>query len=165
MWLSELIWRDFYVHILHHNPRVVNGAFKPEYDAIRWRNDPERFGVVRRRRIPDCGRRDASAQPYRLHAQPAAHGSCEFLTKDLLIDWRWGERYFAEKLNDFDLSANNGWQWAASTGVMRSRTFAFLIRSIKAKNSIEGTFIRKYVPELAKALQQRYTRTVAHQTR
>ncbi len=154
VWLSELIWRDFYVHILHHNPRVVNGAFKPEYDAIRWRNDPERFAAWCEGRtgfpIVDAAMRQLNLTGYMHNRLRMVAAS--FLTKDLLIDWRWGERYFAEKLNDFDLSANNGgWQWAASTGCDAQPYFRiFNPLNQSEKFDPDGTFIRKYVPELAK---------------
>ena len=154
VWLSELIWRDFYVHILHHNPRVVNGAFKPEYDAIRWRNDPERFQAWCEGRtgfpIVDAAMRQLNLTGYMHNRLRMVAAS--FLTKDLLIDWRWGERYFAEKLNDFDLSANNGgWQWAASTGCDAQPYFRiFNPLNQSEKFDPEGAFIRKYVPELAK---------------
>jgi deoxyribodipyrimidine photo-lyase len=154
VWLSELIWRDFYVHILHHNPRVVNSAFKPEYDAIRWSNDPERFQAWREGRtgfpIVDAAMRQLNLTGYMHNRLRMVAAS--FLTKDLLIDWRWGERYFAEKLNDFDLSANNGgWQWAASTGCDAQPYFRiFNPLNQSEKFDPDGTFIRKYVPELAK---------------
>ena len=154
VWLSELIWRDFYVHILHHSPRVVNGAFRPEYDAIRWRNDPERFAAWCEGRtgfpIVDAAMRQLNLTGYMHNRLRMVAAS--FLTKDLLIDWRWGERYFAEKLNDFDLSANNGgWQWAASTGCDAQPYFRiFNPLNQSEKFDPDGTFIRKYVPELAK---------------
>ena len=154
VWLSELIWRDFYVHILHHNPRVVNSAFKPEYDAIRWSNDPERFAAWCEGRtgfpIVDAAMRQLNLTGYMHNRLRMVAAS--FLTKDLLIDWRWGERYFAEKLNDFDLSANNGgWQWAASTGCDAQPYFRiFNPLNQSEKFDPDGMFIRKYVPELAK---------------
>ena len=154
VWLSELIWRDFYVHILHHNPHVVDRAFKPEYDAIRWSNDPERFNAWREGRtgfpIVDAAMRQLNQTGYMHNRLRMVAAS--FLTKDLLIDWRWGERYFAEKLIDFDLSANNGgWQWAASTGCDAQPYFRiFNPLNQSEKFDPDGTFIRKYVPELAK---------------
>ncbi len=154
VWLSELIWRDFYVHILHHNPRVVSGAFKPEYEAIRWSNDPERFAAWCEGRtgfpIVDAAMRQLNQTGYMHNRLRMVAAS--FLTKDLLIDWRWGEHYFAEKLNDFDLSANNGgWQWAASTGCDAQPYFRiFNPLNQSEKFDPEGAFIRKYVPELAK---------------
>jgi len=154
VWLSELIWRDFYVHILHHNPRVVEGAFKPEYNAIRWSNDPERFAAWCEGRtgypLVDAAMRQLNQTGY-MHNR-LRMVSASFLTKDLLIDWRWGEKYFADKLNDFDLSANNGgWQWAASTGCDAQPYFRIFNPITQSRNFDEqGTFIRKYVPEVAK---------------
>lgn len=152
VWLSELIWRDFYVHILHHNPRVVDGAFKPEYNAIRWSNDPERFAAWCEGRtgypMVDAAMRQLNQTGYMHNRLRMVAAS--FLTKDLLVDWRWGERYFAEKLNDFDLSANNGgWQWAASTGCDAQPYFRIFNPVTQSQNFDEkGTFIRKYVPEV-----------------
>ena len=154
VWLSELIWRDFYVHILHHNPRVVEGAFKPEYNAIRWSNDPERFAAWCEGRtgypLVDAAMRQLNQTGY-MHNR-LRMVSASFLTKDLLIDWRWGEQYFAQKLNDFDLSANNGgWQWAASTGCDAQPYFRIFNPITQSRNFDEnGAFIRKYVPEIAK---------------
>jgi len=154
VWLSELIWRDFYVHILHHNPRVVDGAFKPEYDAIKWSNDPERFAAWCDGRsgypLVDAAMRQLNQTGYMHNRLRMVAAS--FLTKDLLIDWRWGEKYFADKLNDFDLSANNGgWQWAASTGCDAQPYFRIFNPITQSQNFDEqGAFIRKYVPEVAK---------------
>ena len=154
VWLSELIWRDFYVHILHHNPRVVEGAFKPEYNAIRWSNDPERFAAWCEGRtgypLVDAAMRQLNQTGYMHNRLRMVAAS--FLTKDLLVDWRWGEKYFAEKLNDFDLSANNGgWQWAASTGCDAQPYFRIFNPITQSQNFDEkGAFIRKYVPEVAK---------------
>ena len=154
VWLSELIWRDFYVHILHHNPRVVDGAFKPDYDAIRWSNDPERFAAWCEGRtgypLVDAAMRQLNQTGYMHNRLRMVAAS--FLTKDMLVDWRWGEKYFAEKLNDFDLSANNGgWQWAASTGCDAQPYFRIFNPVTQSQNFDEqGTFIRKYVPEVAK---------------
>ena len=154
VWLSELIWRDFYVHILHHNPRVVGGAFKADYNAIRWSNDPERFAAWCAGRtgypLVDAAMRQLNQTGYMHNRLRMVAAS--FLTKDLLVDWRWGEKYFAEKLNDFDLSANNGgWQWAASTGCDAQPYFRIFNPITQSQNFDEsGTFIRKYVPEVAK---------------
>jgi deoxyribodipyrimidine photo-lyase len=154
VWLSELIWRDFYVHILHHNPRVVDHAFKPEYDAICWSNDPERFAAWCEGRtgypLVDAAMRQLNQTGYMHNRLRMVAAS--FLTKDLLVDWRWGERYFAQKLNDFDLSANNGgWQWAASTGCDAQPYFRIFNPITQSQNFDEkGAFIRKYVPEVAK---------------
>jgi deoxyribodipyrimidine photo-lyase len=154
VWLSELIWRDFYVHILHHNPRVVHGAFKPEYNAITWSNRLGLFSAWCEGRtgypLVDAAMRQLNLTGY-MHNRLRMVTAC-FLTKDLLIDWRWGEQYFAEKLNDFDLSANNGgWQWAASTGCDAQPYFRIFNPITQSQNFDEkGAFIRKYVPEVAK---------------
>ncbi len=118
-WLNELIWRDFYMMILHHFPHVVNGAFKPTYDRITWRNNETEFKAWCDGKtgfpIVDAGIRELNATGFMHNRVRMIVAS--FLIKDLLIDWRWGEAYFAQKLLDFDLSANNGgWQWAASSG-------------------------------------------------
>jgi deoxyribodipyrimidine photo-lyase len=154
VWLSELIWRDFYVHILHHNPRVVNGAFKPEYNTIVWRNNRGQFAAWCDGRtgfpLVDAAMRQLNQTGYMHNRLRMVAAS--FLTKDLLIDWRWGEKYFAEKLNDFDLSANNGgWQWAASTGCDAQPYFRIFNPITQSQNFDEnGAFIRRYVPEVAK---------------
>lgn len=153
-WLSELVWRDFYFMILHHHPRVVTQAFKPAYDAIRWPNDPSLFDAWREGRtgypIVDAAMRQLNQTGYMHNRLRMVAAS--FLVKDLLIDWRWGEKYFADRLNDFDLAANNGgWQWAASTGCDAQPYFRiFNPVSQSQKFDAEGAFIRRYVPELAR---------------
>ncbi|MBL8311994.1 MAG: deoxyribodipyrimidine photo-lyase [Burkholderiales bacterium] len=153
VWLSELIWRDFYFHILHHNPHVVTRSFKPEYDAIRWQNDAAQFSAWCEGRtgypIVDAAMRQLNQTGYMHNRLRMIVAS--FLTKDLLIDWRWGERYFAQSLNDYDLAANNGgWQWAASTGCDAQPYFRiFNPVSQSEKFDPDGAFIRRYVPELA----------------
>jgi len=152
-WLSELVWRDFYFMILHHHPRVVSRAFKPAYDAIRWPNDPALFDAWREGRtgypIVDAAMRQLNQTGYMHNRLRMIAAS--FLVKDLLIDWRWGEKYFADQLNDFDLAANNGgWQWAASTGCDAQPYFRiFNPVSQSERFDAEGAFIRRYVPELA----------------
>jgi deoxyribodipyrimidine photo-lyase len=153
VWLSELIWRDFYFQILHHHPRVVGAAFKPEYDALAWQNDPKHFAAWCAGQtgypIVDAAMRQLNQTGYMHNRLRMIVGS--FLTKDLRIDWRWGERYFAEKLIDFDLSANNGgWQWAASTGCDAQPYFRIFNPVAQSeKFDSKGQFIRRYVPELA----------------
>ena len=151
-WLSELVWRDFYFMILHHHPHVVSRAFKPAYDAIRWPNDEKLFAAWREGRtgypIVDAAMRQLNQTGYMHNRLRMIAAS--FLVKDLHIDWRWGERYFADQLNDFDLAANNGgWQWAASTGCDAQPYFRiFNPVSQSERFDPEGAFIRRYVPEL-----------------
>lgn len=151
-WLSELIWRDFYQMILAHHPRVVDSAFRPEYDRIRWDDAPELFTAWCEGRtgypIVDAAMRQLNQTGYMHNRLRMVVAS--FLTKDIGIDWRRGERYFAAKLLDFDLAANNGgWQWAASTGCDAQpyfRIFNPLTQS--EKFDPQGRFIRRYLPEL-----------------
>ncbi len=153
-WLSELVWRDFYFMILHHHPRVVARAFKPAYDAIRWPNDQALFDAWCAGRtgypIVDAAMRQINQTGYMHNRLRMIVAS--FLAKDLLIDWRWGEKYFADHLNDFDLSANNGgWQWAASTGCDAQPYFRIFNPVTQSeKFDADGAFIRRYVPELAR---------------
>jgi deoxyribodipyrimidine photo-lyase len=153
-WLSELVWRDFYFMILHHHPRVVSHAFKPAYDAIRWPNDQALFDAWCAGRtgypIVDAAMRQINQTGYMHNRLRMIAAS--FLVKDLLVDWRRGEKYFAAHLNDFDLSANNGgWQWAASTGCDAQPYFRIFNPVTQSqKFDADGAFIRRYVPELAR---------------
>jgi deoxyribodipyrimidine photo-lyase len=156
-WLSELIWRDFYHQILHHHPRVVTAAFKPEYDDIKWdhhKHAKELFAAWCEGRtgypLVDAAMAQINQTGYMHNRLRMVVAS--FLTKDLGIDWRWGERYFAEHLNDFDLAANNGgWQWASSSGCDAQPYFRiFNPTNQSEKFDPEGKFIRRYVPALAK---------------
>jgi deoxyribodipyrimidine photo-lyase len=119
-WLNELIWRDFYMSILHHFPHVNTGkSFKPAYDHIRWQNDVSLFNKWCEGQtgfpIVDAGMRELNATGFMHNRMRMITAS--FLCKDLLVDWRWGEAYFAQKLIDYDFSANNGgWQWASGSG-------------------------------------------------
>lgn len=152
-WLNELIWRDFYFQILHHHPRLAEGhAFKSEFDSLPFPNDKKLFQAWCDGRtgypLVDAAMRQLNQTGYMHNRLRMVTAS--FLVKDLLVDWRWGERYFAEKLIDFDLAANNGgWQWAASTGCDAQpwfRIFNPVTQSEKFDG--HGKFIRKYVPEL-----------------
>jgi deoxyribodipyrimidine photo-lyase len=156
VWLSELIWRDFYAAVLYHFPRVVGHSFKPEYDAIVWEHGPQ----ANRLFLAWCEGRTGyplvDAAMAQLNQTGYMHNRlrmvvASFLVKDLGIDWRRGEHYFAEKLNDFDLSANNGgWQWASSTGCDAQPYFRiFNPVSQSQKFDPDGKFIRRYVPQLA----------------
>jgi deoxyribodipyrimidine photo-lyase len=151
-WLSELIWRDFYFQILWHHPHVAKSAFRPEYDAIRWPNDEALFQAWCEARtgypIIDAAMRQINQSGYMHNRLRMIAAS--FLTKDLLIDWRQGEKYFADNLNDFDLSANNGgWQWAASTGCDAQPYFRIFNPVTQSERfDPQGKFIRRYLPEL-----------------
>lgn len=153
-WLSELVWRDFYFMILHHHPLVVSHAFKPAYDAIRWPNDTALFDAWCAGRtgypIVDAAMRQIKQTGYMHNRLRMIAAS--FLVKDLLVDWRRGEKYFADHLNDFDLSANNGgWQWAASTGCDAQPYFRIFNPVTQSeKFDADGAFIRRYLPELAR---------------
>ena len=156
VWLAELIWRDFYFHILHHNPHVVERAFKPQWDAIRWDTGAQadqHFAAWCEGRtgypLVDAAMRQLNQTGYMHNRLRMVTAS--FLTKDLGIDWRRGERYFAGQLIDFDLSANNGgWQWAASTGCDAQPWFRIFNPVMQSeKFDAEGKFIRRYVPVLA----------------
>jgi deoxyribodipyrimidine photo-lyase len=156
-WLSELIWRDFYFMILHHHPRVAERAFKPEYDAIRWESGDTARTLFEAWRDGRTGYPLVDAAMAQLNRTGYMHNrlrmvTASFLIKDLGIDWRWGERYFAERLNDYDLAANNGgWQWAASSGCDAQPYFRIFNPVTQSeKFDPEGRFIRRYLPRLAK---------------
>lgn len=150
-WLNELIWRDFYMMILWHFPHVAEKAFKPDYDKIQWRNDPTEFEAWCAGKtgypIVDAGMRELNATGFMHNRVRMIVAS--FLTKHLLIDWRWGEAYFAQKLLDFDLSANNGgWQWAAGSGCDAApyfRVFNPVLQTEKFDKNLE--YIKKWVSE------------------
>ena len=152
-WLNELIWRDFYFMILHHHPHVVEHAFRPEYDALRFANDPQRFTAWCEGRT---GYPLVDAAMLQLNSTGYMHNrlrmiAASFLVKDLHVSWLLGERYFAQKLNDYDLAANNGgWQWAASTGCDAQPYFRIFNPVVQSeKFDPEGAFISKYLPQLA----------------
>ncbi len=152
-WLSELIWRDFYQMILWHHPRVVTQSFKPEYDRIVWDEAPDLFAAWCEGRtgypLVDAAMRQLNQTGYMHNRLRMVTAS--FLTKDLGIDWRQGEHYFAERLIDYDLAANNGgWQWAASTGCDAQPYFRIFNPVTQSeKFDPKGAFLRRYVPELA----------------
>jgi len=157
VWLSELIWRDFYFMILHHHPRVVERAFKPAYDAIEWEQGVAAQTLFQAWREGQTGYPLVDAAMHQLNQTSFMHNrlrmvTASFLIKDLGIDWRWGEQYFARKLNDFDLAANNGgWQWAASSGCDAQPYFRiFNPVSQSEKFDPEGLFIRRFLPQLGK---------------
>ena len=156
VWLSELVWREFYAQILANFPHVAERAFKPEYDNIVW----EHGKAARDHFAAWCAGRTGyplvDAAMAQINQTGYMHNrlrmvAASFLVKDLGIDWRWGERYFAEKLNDFDLSANNGgWQWVASSGCDAQPYFRIFNPVTQSLNfDPQGKFIRRYLPQLA----------------
>jgi deoxyribodipyrimidine photo-lyase len=152
-WLSELMWRDFYAQILWHHPNAVTTAFKREYRDLAFPNDPALFNAWREART---GYPIVDAAMRQLHTTGYMHNrlrmiAASFLVKDLLVDWRLGEKHFADKLIDFDLASNNGgWQWAASTGCDAQPYFRiFNPVTQSARFDADGKFIRRYVPEIA----------------
>ncbi len=150
-YLNELIWRDFYHMILWHFPQVVGHAFKPAYDKIKWRNNETEFEAWCEGRtgypIVDAGMRELNSTGYMHNRVRMIVAS--FLTKHLLIDWRWGEAYFAKKLLDFDLAANNGgWQWAAGSGCDAAPYFRVFNPYLQTqKFDPQLSYIRHWVPE------------------
>jgi deoxyribodipyrimidine photo-lyase len=141
-WLNELIWREFFMMILFHFPQVINHSFKKKYDHIKWRNNEKEFELWRKGEtgfpIVDAGMRQLNETGYMHNRVRMIVAS--FLTKHLLIDWRWGEAYFAEKLLDYELSSNNGnWQWAAGSGCDAAPYFRIFNPDIQ---------IKKFDPEL-----------------
>jgi deoxyribodipyrimidine photo-lyase len=155
-WLSELIWRDFYHQILANHPHVVGGSFKPEYDAIHWEHGKHAQTLFAAWCEGRTGYPLVDAAMHQLNQTGYMHNRlrmvvASFLCKDLGLDWRWGERYFADHLIDFDLAANNGgWQWASSSGCDAQPYFRiFNPVSQSEKFDPAGKFIRRYVPALA----------------
>ena len=157
VWLSELIWRDFYAQILSNFPHAATQSFKPEYDLIAWEQGPQADALFKAWCEGQTGYPLVDAAMAQINQTGYMHNRlrmvvASFLVKDLGLDWRWGERYFAEKLNDFDLSANNGgWQWAASSGCDAQPYFRiFNPVSQSEKFDRDGKFIRRYLPVLEK---------------
>ncbi|HET6227522.1 MAG TPA: deoxyribodipyrimidine photo-lyase, partial [Bacteroidia bacterium] len=149
-WLNELIWRDFYHMIVWHFP-TVECAFKPPYDRVIWRNNPEEFNAWCEGKtgypIVDAGMRELNETGFMHNRVRMIVAS--FLTKHLLIDWRWGEAYFAKKLLDFDLAANNGgWQWAAGSGCDAAPYFRVFNPHLQTeKFDPEFVYVKLWVPE------------------
>lgn len=151
VFLNELIWRNFYMDILFHFPHVVQKSFKPAYDFIPWKNDDTEF-----RRwcagetgypLVDAGMRELNETGY-MHNRVRMLAA-SFLTKHLLIDWRWGEAYFAEKLLDYELASNNGgWQWASGSGCDAAPYFRIFSPDLQTqKFDPDLRYIRQWIPE------------------
>jgi deoxyribodipyrimidine photo-lyase len=157
VWLSELIWREFYMQILFHNPHVALRAFKPAYDAVAWEAGPDAQDLFAAWCEGRTGYPLVDAAMAQINQTGFMHNrlrmvTASFLVKDLGIDWKWGERYFALHLNDYELASNNGgWQWAASSGCDAQpyfRIFNPVTQSIKFDK--RGEFIRHWLPQLKK---------------
>lgn len=150
-WLNELIWREFYMMILYHFPHVVSGAFKPNYNHIPWTNNEHHFELWCNGKtgypIVDAGMRELNQTGFMHNRVRMIVAS--FLTKHLLIDWRWGEAYFAKKLLDFELSSNNGgWQWSASSGCDAAPYFrVFNPYEQTKKFDPQLKYIKHWIPE------------------
>ncbi|MEO9511560.1 MAG: deoxyribodipyrimidine photo-lyase [Flavobacteriaceae bacterium] len=149
---NELIWREFFMQILWHYPKTINQSFKPKYDFITWRNNEAEFQLWKAGKtgypLVDAGMRELKETGY-MHNRVRMLAA-SFLCKHLLIDWRWGEAYFAEKLLDFDLSSNVGnWQWAAGSGVDAAPYFRIFNPTTQMeKFDKDQKYITKWVPEL-----------------
>lgn len=174
VWLKELIWREFFMMILFHFPYTAEKAFRPEYDLIEWRNNENEFSAWCEGKtgypIVDAGMRELNSTGY-MHNRVRMI-TASFLTKHLLIDWRWGERYFADKLLDYEMSSNVGnWQWAAGTGCDAApyfRVFNPALQTEKFDSKLE--YIKKWVPELDSdsypkpVVEHKYARELAIKT-
>ena len=149
--LSELIWRDFYATILYHFPHVEDGPFREKYEAIDWRNNEKEFKAWCEGKtgypIVDAGMRELNATGY-MHNRVRMI-TASFLTKHLLINWQWGEAYFAKKLLDYDLASNNGgWQWAAGTGTDAAPYFRIFNPYTQAKKfDKDEKYIKEWIAE------------------
>lgn len=152
VFVSELIWREFFMQIIYHFPKVVGSNFKKKYDSIQWRNNPQEFEKWKVGEtgypIVDAGMRELNATGY-MHNR-VRMVVAGFLCKHLLIDWRWGEAYFAKKLLDFELSSNNGnWQWAAGTGCDSAPYFRIFNPTEQVRKfDSERVYLKKWIPEL-----------------
>lgn len=165
VWLKELVWREFYQMILSNFPHVEHGSFKPAYDHIQWRNNENEFDAwckgMTGYPIVDAGMRELSATGF-MHNR-VRMVTASFLTKHLLIDWRWGEAWFASKLLDFDLASNNGgWQWAAGSGCDAAPYFRVFNPATQAeKFDPDNLYIGKWVPE---AGSEQYPKPIVEHT-
>jgi deoxyribodipyrimidine photo-lyase len=156
VWLSELIWRDFYAQILANFPHVTERCFKPDYDAIQWDHGHHGKALFAAWCEGRTGYPLVDAAMAQINQTGYMHNRlrmvvASFLTKDLGVDWRWGEKYFAQHLIDFDLSANNGgWQWASSSGCDAQPYFRIFNPVTQSeKFDPKGKFIKRYLPQLA----------------
>ena len=151
-WLTELIWREFYVHILFHYPQVLRSAFRSEMDQLQWKNDPQDLEAWRQGLtgypVVDAAMRQMNSTGW-MHNR-ARMIVASFLVKDLLVDWRYGERWFMQQLIDGDPAANNGgWQWVAGTGTDAAPYFRVFNPTTQGKRfDPSGDFVRKWIPEL-----------------
>ena len=152
VWYQELIWREFYIHILYHFPQVKTQNFRKGYDRIQWRNKEDEFLAWKEGRtgypLVDAAMRQLHStgwMPNRMRMVSAS-----FLVKDLLIDWRWGESWFMDNLIDGDLAANNGgWQWIAGTGTDAAPYFRIFNPVTQSRKfDPKGEYIRRWIPEL-----------------
>jgi len=163
--VSELIWRDFYQMILFHFPHVANQGFKREYDNIVWENDEVKFKAWCNGQtgypLVDAGMRELNTTGYMHNRVRMVVAS--FLTKHLLIDWRWGEAYFAQKLLDFDLASNNGgWQWASGSGTDAAPYFRVFNPQVQMeKFDPELKYVKQWVPEFGTSY---YTQPIVSHT-
>jgi deoxyribodipyrimidine photo-lyase len=150
--LNELIWREFYMMILYHFPLVVDHSFKKQYERIKWRNNEKEFAAWSNGTtgypLVDAGMRELNETGF-MHNR-VRMVTASFLTKHLLIDWRWGEAYFAKKLLDYELASNNGnWQWAAGCGCDAAPFFRIFNPAEQARKfDPENKYILKWIPEL-----------------
>ena len=150
-WLNELVWREFYMMVLYYFPETHDHAFKPDYDKIRWVNDEKQFEDWCKGEtgypLVDAGMRELNKTGYMHNRVRMVVAS--FLSKDLLIDWRWGERYFARKLLDYEMSSNvGGWQWAAGCGTDAAPYFRiFNPEAQQKKFDAHLEYVKKWIPE------------------
>lgn len=164
-WLSELAWRDFYMMILWHFPQTATRSFKPAYDNIKWRNDEKEFEAWKNGKtgypLVDAGMNQLNQTGYMHNRVRMVVGS--FLTKHLLIDWRWGEAYFAEKLLDYDMASNvGGWQWACGCGNDAAPYFRVFNPELQAKRfDPQNEYIYRWAPEYR---QQVHTKPIVEHT-
>lgn len=153
VWLKELIWREFYMMILANFPHVVNTACKPAFDQIRWRNNEKEFNKWCKGEtgypIVDAGMRQLNQTGF-MHNRVRMIAAA-FMVKHLLIDWRWGEAYFARKLLDYELASNNGsWQWIAGSGCDAAPYFRVFNPDTQAKKFDKANeYIKQWVPEFS----------------